>query len=161
MKRGKYHLKQVLKKHQAFSVLLIRVDNLKEINTAYGYTVADNILKNIALTGRNMTRKSDIFGRYAGNEFIILLPASNEISTRKISARFNENLKQHIVKVNEHSINTIALTLYSGIATLAEHGSTHDKNLTDDTLLSLVNKASEDTNLCEPQRIQLKTQVVK
>jgi diguanylate cyclase (GGDEF)-like protein len=56
------------------TVLMIDVDNFKNINDVHGHPCGDAVLKGVAQTIVDKTRKSDISARYGGEEFIVLLP---------------------------------------------------------------------------------------
>ena len=56
------------------TVLMIDVDNFKKINDMHGHQCGDAVLKGVAQTIVDKTRKSDISARYGGEEFIVLLP---------------------------------------------------------------------------------------
>ena len=56
------------------SVLLLDVDNFKQFNDTHGHDGGDTVLKNVAATLRRCVRKTDVVGRYGGEEFIVLLP---------------------------------------------------------------------------------------
>jgi diguanylate cyclase (GGDEF)-like protein len=55
------------------TVLLIDVDHLKRVNDAHGHMVGDSILKEVAERIHPLLRSTDIFSRYGGDEFAILL----------------------------------------------------------------------------------------
>ncbi|MBU0631499.1 sensor domain-containing diguanylate cyclase [bacterium] len=58
----------------AFSVILIDLDDFKEVNDAHGHLVGDEVLKKFASIFGKMIRSSDCVGRWGGEEFLILLP---------------------------------------------------------------------------------------
>ncbi len=61
-----------------FSVLMFDIDNFKNINDTYGHNIGDEVLREIVRIIRRSLRKSDIFGRWGGEEFIIILPFNRE-----------------------------------------------------------------------------------
>lgn len=73
---------------ETFSLVLIDIDNFKQINDSFGHSEGDLVLAEIAKLFREHTRKSDIVARYGGEEFIILCPhhdaSSSEIMAEKI-----------------------------------------------------------------------------
>ncbi|WP_455376487.1 GGDEF domain-containing protein [Kaarinaea lacus] len=60
-----------------FSVIYFDIDNFKQINDQYGHLVGDKVLSSLATHIESIKRKSDIFARYGGDEFIILAPSTN------------------------------------------------------------------------------------
>ncbi|MDD5717111.1 MAG: diguanylate cyclase [Sulfuricurvum sp.] len=56
------------------SILILDVDNFKNINDTYGHNAGDKVLKNIAKIISEMVRESDHFGRWGGEEFCLITP---------------------------------------------------------------------------------------
>jgi len=70
------------------SVLLMDIDNFKEINDTYGHLFGDECLQLIALTiSSELLRASDCVARYGGEEFVALLPNTAEPETRAIAEK--------------------------------------------------------------------------
>ena len=59
------------------AVLIIDVDQLREINTAQGYVAGDRALVAVAEALRSATREYDVAARFGGDEFCVLLPETN------------------------------------------------------------------------------------
>ena len=53
---------------------MIDIDFFKKVNDTYGHLIGDEILKHLVNTVKNTLRSSDIFARFGGEEFMILLP---------------------------------------------------------------------------------------
>lgn len=60
----------------SFSLLMLDIDHFKQVNDRYGHQVGDKVLMTLTLLVRNRIRKLDKFGRYGGEEFVLLLPAT-------------------------------------------------------------------------------------
>ena len=56
------------------SVVMLDLDHFKRINDTYGHAAGDQVIRAIAHLLRQRLRKSDIIGRYGGEEFLIILP---------------------------------------------------------------------------------------
>ncbi|WP_321402804.1 GGDEF domain-containing protein [Maridesulfovibrio sp.] len=61
----------------AFSVLLLDIDNFKSINDMHGHDAGDSVLRSFVEGTQNVLRTDDLFGRYGGEEFLILLYDTN------------------------------------------------------------------------------------
>lgn len=70
-------LKRAKRYQNTFSVILFDVDDFKKINDTYGHNAGDKVLKNISRIVSNKVRESDYFGRWGGEEFILVIPQTN------------------------------------------------------------------------------------
>ncbi len=59
------------------SVLMLDIDYFKTLNDIHGHKAGDNGIKHVAQIVSDSIRKSDIFGRYGGEEFLVTLPDAN------------------------------------------------------------------------------------
>jgi diguanylate cyclase (GGDEF)-like protein len=57
-----------------FTVLLIDIDNFKQVNDRWGHAVGDDVLVKTASIFQSMIRKQDLVGRWGGEEFLIIVP---------------------------------------------------------------------------------------
>lgn len=81
----------------SLAMLLIDLDHFKEVNDRHGHQFGDEVLAAFAGIVRSMIRAGDLFGRYGGEEFCILLPNTDEseakIQAERIRAAFEAGLK--------------------------------------------------------------------
>lgn len=61
-----------------FGLLVIDLDNFKSVNDTYGHAFGDKFLQEVATSLRNSLRTEDILARYGGDEFVAILPESDE-----------------------------------------------------------------------------------
>jgi diguanylate cyclase (GGDEF)-like protein len=59
-----------------FCVAMLDLDDFKGVNDRYGHAAGDEVLKAFAATAQATMRKTDVFGRYGGEEFLMILTAS-------------------------------------------------------------------------------------
>jgi diguanylate cyclase (GGDEF)-like protein len=59
------------------SIFLIDIDNFKNYNDRNGHGAGDRLLQQLALVVRDSVRKDDIFGRFGGEEFLLILPGAD------------------------------------------------------------------------------------
>jgi diguanylate cyclase (GGDEF)-like protein len=67
-------LQVAAERQQTLTLALIDLDHFKAINDRCGHAVGDHVLKEFARVGRELLRSSDIFGRWGGEEFLVVLP---------------------------------------------------------------------------------------
>ena len=67
-------LSRVQRNNGEFSVLLIDIDDFKQVNDRWGHAVGDHVLERTASLFQSMLRKQDWVGRWGGEEFLMILP---------------------------------------------------------------------------------------
>ncbi len=75
-----------------FSVMMVDVDNLKEINDGQGHQKGDEALISVVRTMREHLRGSDMIIRYGGDEFFIIMPMAQGEFAEKIAGRIRESV---------------------------------------------------------------------
>lgn len=91
-------------------LIMADIDDFKAFNDQYGHLTGDRILKNVANIISNNLRKSDIAGRFGGEEFLILLPSS-EIS-------LGYNFAKRLAKVINELTGNNNISISIGLAEL-------------------------------------------
>jgi diguanylate cyclase (GGDEF)-like protein len=104
---------QAKKEQQAFSVYMIDIDFFKKINDQFGHSIGDKALQEVAVLGQNLMRASDVFGRFGGEEFIALLPNTQNNEALEVAQR----LRQHIEQKKWQTLQINQLTISIGVAT--------------------------------------------
>ncbi|WP_213818962.1 diguanylate cyclase [Garciella nitratireducens] len=88
---------------QNFSLILIDIDNLKEINDNYGHMIGDKAIKIVAKAIKRSIRKEDLGIRYGGDEFMILFNNQDNKAADKVIERIrkeiNEIAAEHGMKI--------------------------------------------------------------
>jgi diguanylate cyclase (GGDEF)-like protein len=69
------------------SVLMVDLDGFKPINDKHGHTDGDRVLRNIAASLKAAVRESDVVARYGGDEFVVLMPDTDERQARNVARR--------------------------------------------------------------------------
>ena len=93
MKNGKKLVKS--RKEEPLSVVLMDIDNFKQINDSLGHDAGDKVLAEMASVGTDAVRDVDWFGRLGGEEFIAILPNTSSIQGVKVAERILSSMKSH------------------------------------------------------------------
>ncbi len=76
------------------SIIVGDLDKLKIINDNYGHKMGDNYIKKAAKAIQQTLRKEDIVSRTGGDEFVVLLPKTDKITTKNICKRIKEEFQE-------------------------------------------------------------------
>lgn len=96
-----------------FSVILMDLDYFKQVNDRYGHAIGDQCLQAFVRTIAPSLRSKDRFGRWGGEEFMILVPDSDQVDLVRLSEKLLSCTRGLVVPVEEHHIN---ITVSIGVA---------------------------------------------
>ena len=114
--------------HSLFSVILLDIDDFKKINDSYGHLVGDAVLIEMAQLISSNIRQFDCFGRWGGEEFMIITPHVKTIDDTKL---FVEKLCNIIADHNFATVGHCSCSLGIAHCTLT------------DTMISVVKHADD------------------
>lgn len=91
------------------SIILMDIDNLKEINDTHGHIVGDQVLQETGNVLRSCIRAhNDWSARYGGDEFLICLNNANDDMAQDIAERIRSNIEKILIPVQHGSIHFTA-----------------------------------------------------
>ncbi|MFE0022660.1 diguanylate cyclase [Amycolatopsis sp. NPDC059021] len=125
-------LTRTARSDEKLALLMIDLDHFKWINDTYGHPAGDDVLRDIAQALDEVTRPSDVVGRFGGEEFLVLLPDIDETSAREAAERVRSAVaKLHIVTTDKRGGQTTISdrTTSIGVALYPEHGTTMEQLL--------------------------------
>jgi len=100
-----------------YTILMIDVDGLKQVNDHYGHTTGSRLVKIVASSLKNYVRHSDVLARYGGDEFVVLMPKTTtehaQIAAERIRAAIDNTSF-------EMQGNRITATVSVGIASFPD-----------------------------------------
>lgn len=80
---------------QAVSVFLLDIDNFKNYNDTNGHLAGDKLLQELAGLVNDAVRKDDIFGRFGGEEFLLVMPHTNATQGMAAAEKIRSLLAHH------------------------------------------------------------------
>ena len=104
----------------ASALLVIDVDHFKLVNDTYGHLQGDDVLRAVVALLTRGVRGGDVIGRYAGDEFVVLLPRTTMDTAREVADRLRTAVERERIPLRGTPSETVGVTLSIGVAT-AEH----------------------------------------
>ncbi len=100
---NRYHFNTALEKEiyrahryeRSFALLMFDLDHFKKVNDSYGHAVGDTVLIRTCNLVAACLRESDIFARVGGEEFMIILPETQEDVALEIAERIRKSVETH------------------------------------------------------------------
>jgi diguanylate cyclase (GGDEF)-like protein len=113
---GERELARCRRYGQDLAVVIADIDHFKVLNDTYGHAGGDFVLSSAALLLRERLRQSDIIGRFGGEEFVLLLPATSSSGALEMSERLRLALEDHTFQLLDREVS---VTASFGVAVLA------------------------------------------
>lgn len=89
-------------------IALLDLDHFKKINDSYGHSIGDEVLREAASLLSSNLRNVDVISRWGGEEFCILFPDTDIITSDQVTVRLCELLNKKEFHVGDHSFFTSA-----------------------------------------------------
>lgn len=106
------------------SLAVIDVDHFKLVNDTFGHLQGDDVLRAVAGQMRDTVRRHDVLGRYAGDEFVVLMPHTSHDDAMQIADRLCSTVAANRLVIRDRSEGTLGVSLSIGVVTAA--GATSD-----------------------------------
>lgn len=125
-------LPRAIRKKTPVGIIMLDIDHFKVFNDTYGHKAGDSVLRELGILFQSHIRSEDIACRFGGEEFILILPESDQEMTVKRAEHIRELVKAMRVEYHQQSLGVITVSL--GVAIFPEHSSTAE---------GILNKADE------------------
>lgn len=99
------------------SLILFDIDHFKRVNDGWGHAAGDQVLREIAQETQRLLRRTDLVGRYGGEEFVVLLPETKVTEAVSLARRLNWQISQKVIAFKRGS--PLVVTVSAGVAALA------------------------------------------
>jgi len=102
-----------------FSLLMLDLDNLKELNDARGHQTGDLALRHLSGIMNEEKRETDIAVRYGGDEFFLVLPGTDATDGERLAYRIVRRVRQLNINSGGNDITGVSI----GVVSCPENGS--------------------------------------
>ena len=113
---------------EPLAVVCMDVDDFKVVNDQYGHSTGDRLLASVAGVIRRELRQMDILTRYAGDEFVAIMPMASTKMAASIAERMRSAIEEQLFSVRAGTV--VGLSLSLGVACFPEDGETSEELLT-------------------------------
>jgi len=100
------------------SIAMLDIDNFKKINDTYGHEIGDKALIHISNTIKKSLRRTDIFVRFGGEEFVILLPNCPHNEAMKVMNKICESVSSSPLLLSDNK--KLTMTISIGVTSIIE-----------------------------------------
>jgi diguanylate cyclase (GGDEF)-like protein len=119
-----HEIQRSLRYKRGFCLLMMDLDGLKGINDRFGHYEGDVILRGVAQLIRAALRGIDIAARYGGDEFVAMLPETDQDGAYVVAEKIRQMTADMVVETGGHQITT---SLSIGVVSFPEDGQTADE----------------------------------
>ncbi len=130
------------------SLILFDIDDFKRINDNCGHLAGDNVIKDIVATIKKSIRNTDVFARWGGEEFVILLPNTDNRQAGEMAERLRICIRDNLCDPAKN------ITCSFGIATLEKGGTAQSLLLKADDLLIQAKAGGKNKVVCQVKPVE-------
>jgi len=121
------------------AVLLLDLDQFKDVNDTLGHPAGDELLKGISDLLRSTVRERDILARQGGDEFVVLMPETHPAKARQLAQEIEANIRRQVFLLERRAIS---ITASFGLAMFPAHGASAQEVLSSADLAMYQAKAN-------------------
>jgi len=98
--------------HETFALIMFDIDHFKEINDTYGHDVGDIVLQELSNIILSCIRESDTFGRWGGEEFMLITPKISLDDAIKLAEKLRKTIENHVFTKIQNLTVSIGVALF-------------------------------------------------
>jgi diguanylate cyclase (GGDEF)-like protein len=110
-------LEKAFRHNRSLGIIMMDIDHFKKINDKYGHSIGDYALQSLVECAEKSVRISDMMFRYGGEEFVIVLPETDEAGVLRLAKRIRRRVEKLDTRIQNHAID---MTISIGITTLQD-----------------------------------------
>ncbi len=108
-----------------FQLLMLDLDGFKAVNDTFGHKVGDALLREVSKVMRGQLRDYDFLARYAGDEFVAIVPETDDEGIRELCQRMEKAVSEFALPVGDGEFARVGVSL--GAACFPRHGESLDQ----------------------------------
>ncbi len=122
-------IERAVRHYKPLSLAFIDIDRFKPVNDTYGHNAGDAVLRQIASIVADATRPSDLFGRYGGEEFMLILPETTPEEAVEMAERVRNLVAQTplVIASQQYTSVTISIGVAGGRGSMLQIDSLVDQ----------------------------------
>ncbi len=90
---------------QPLGCIMADIDHFKQVNDTFGHQVGDSALQHVARVLREGVRKTEVVGRFGGEEFMILLPNTGLEEAAKVAEKLRQRVEELTIETDTHAVS--------------------------------------------------------
>jgi diguanylate cyclase (GGDEF)-like protein len=119
--RCEIEAERAMRTQKSFAVLEIDIDHFKHVNDRYGHQIGDEILVGLVQCIKINLRTMDLFGRIGGEEFIVILPETDQSGAVQTAERLRQDLALHVYTTSCGELKGITVSIGVAVFVPSEH----------------------------------------
>lgn len=96
-----------------FQLLMLDLDGFKAVNDTFGHKVGDKLLKEISKVMRGQLRDYDFLARYAGDEFVAIIPETDNRSVAELCQRIEKAINNFVLPIGDGRFAQVGISVGS------------------------------------------------
>jgi len=113
---------------ESLALISMDIDDFKKINDQWGHAIGDRLLASVGRVIRKELRQMDILSRYAGDEFVAIMPMASHAMAETVSDRIRQAVSN--LKFSVRTGKSVDVTVSAGVACFPADGETSEELLT-------------------------------
>lgn len=107
-----HEIRRAIRHTSAFSIIMLDLDFFKNVNDTYGHKIGDEVLIEVAKILQQQTRKTDVVGRWGGEEFMIICPEPDGQDGEELAEKVRAKIEQHPFAIVGNITASFGVSLY-------------------------------------------------
>ncbi len=108
LEEAQLEAKKALRTNLPLSLIMMDLDHFKDVNDQFGHHAGDTVLRECADLLKKTCRETDLAGRFGGEEFVLLLPATDQAGALSIAEKVRHTIANHPFSYQQHNLNITA-----------------------------------------------------